>query len=72
MNLENKTVSITSLSVNTYPPESKANVTVSEAVAEGIFKTIGVFDITFDEAFPSIGDPALLNAVYEKLLLIPD
>ncbi len=72
MNLENKNISVTALSVSTYPPESKATVAVTEEVLEGIFKTIGTFEIKIDQAYHSMSDPALLNEIHERLVLIPD
>jgi len=71
MNLENKIVNVVSLSVVTYPPEARVTINVSEEIMEGVFKTIGTYDMKFDILFHSASDPALLNLIYEKLAQLP-
>lgn len=72
MNLENKTINVEMMSVTSYPPETTVIVNISEEILEGVFRHIGKYSIKFDQIFHSSSDPALLQMVNEKLLLIPD
>jgi hypothetical protein len=72
MNLTNRQVTITTLETNTFPSKTIANVTITETIAEGVYKQVASYRLEFDEAYTSLSDPALLNAVQEKLLEIPE
>lgn len=72
MNLDNRAVLITALSSTTFPPETNVEVKVTEEVIPGIHKVIGLFNLNFLEVYSSLEDAALLSAVHDKLMLIPD
>lgn len=71
MDLTNKQVSIPTIEVNTFPERTIAHVIITETIAEGIYKQVGAYKLEFDIAYTSTSDPALLNAVQQKLLDIP-
>jgi len=71
MNLENKILNITGLSVSTYPLSTTVNINISEEIFSGIFKILDSYVLTFDTMYNSTGDPALLAAINEKLAILP-
>lgn len=72
MNLTNKQVQVTALSVTSFPPETTAKVEIREEVIPGVYKNIGTYNIKFDVAYTGTDEPALLAAINEKLLAIPE
>jgi hypothetical protein len=72
MNLQNKNVTIESLSVNSYPPESTVKVAVSEELLPGVFKNLGTYTLKFEMVFNSFNDPNLLAVVADMLEQLPD
>jgi hypothetical protein len=71
MDLTNKIVTISFMSVNGYPAETNTKVAVTEEVAQGVFKTLDTYDIKFEQIYQGPEDPALLAAINEKLLALP-
>jgi len=71
MDLSDKQITISMLAINSFPPQTKATVSVNKEVLEGVFQTIGSYELVFNETFGSIADPALQQAIYDKLSLIP-
>lgn len=70
MNLSNKTVTIETLTVVSYPPESSVKVSVSEEVLPGVFKSVGQYVLKFEAIFSGFDDPNLLsnvNVILEQL-----
>jgi len=72
MDLTNKQVTVTSMTVNMNPPETTVQVNITKEVAPGIFQTVSNFNIKFEHAYNSMSDTDLLAAISEKLALIPD
>jgi hypothetical protein len=72
MDLTNKQVHVSTLTVSTFPPETTAKVEVREEVIPGVFKNIGTYNIKFNVAYTGTDEPALLAAINEKLLEIPE
>jgi hypothetical protein len=71
MNLENKILNITGLSVSTYPVSTTVDINISEEIGAGIFKVLNSYVLKFDTSYNSTGDPALLAAINEKLAILP-
>ena len=71
MDLTNKIVNITYMSVNSYPPETTTKVTISQEILPGVFKTLDIYDLKFDQVYQGTSDAALLAAINEKLTAIP-
>lgn len=71
MNLSNKTVTIETLTVVSYPPESNVKVNISEEVLPGIFKSVGQYVLKFDAIFTGFDDPNLLSSVNTLLEQLP-
>jgi hypothetical protein len=72
MILQNKTVTIESLVVVSYPPESSVKVSLTEEVLPGVFKHVGTYTLKFEMIFNGFDDPNLLSVVNEMLLQLPD
>jgi hypothetical protein len=72
MNLDNKQVTIQSMSVQTYPPVTTVKVAVTEETLPDVFKVVASFDIRFEQIFTVIDDANLLALINEKLRLISD
>ena len=72
MDLSNKAVIITALSSTTFPASTNVEVRVSEEVIPGVHKVTGVYSLNFQEVYSGLEEPALLAAVYDQLMLIPD
>jgi hypothetical protein len=72
MNLTNKQITITTLEINSFPVKTTATVVITEMIAEGVYKQVNSFKMEFDTSYTSLDDPALLNAIQEKLLEIPE
>lgn len=72
MDLTNKVITIESLSVNSYPPESTAKVQVTQEIAPNIFKEIGTYNLKFEVVFTGFDDPGLMSLVNQALTSIPD
>ena len=72
MDLTNKQVHVSALSVTTFPPETIARVDVRQEVIPGVYKNLGTYNIKFDAAFTGTDEPALLAAINEKLQQIPE
>jgi len=72
MNLTNKQIKITAMSVSSFPPSTTATVQVSQEVVTGVSVVLGTYSINFDSAYTNLDDPALLSAIADKLALIPD
>lgn len=71
MDLSNKIVSIDSMTVVGYPPESTVKVNISEEVIPGVFQQTGHYMLKFEAVFNGFDDPALLALINEKLLQLP-
>lgn len=71
MNLENKIVTLQTISSTTYPPETKVTVSVKEEISDGVYVVKAYYDITFDKLY-NFNDPGLLSAVNEKLSALPE
>lgn len=71
MNLANKNVSVVYMSVDSFPNKTTVKVNISEQIAEGVFKQLDTYDLTFDKLYQSPSDPALISAIYEKLSALP-
>lgn len=72
MDLSNKAVVITMLSSTTFPPSTNVEVRVSEEIIPGVHKVTGVYSLNFQDLYSGLEEPALLAAVHEQLMLIPD
>lgn len=72
MDLTNKTITITYMSVTTFPEETTVKVVVSKEILPGVFKTLDTYDLSFERIYQNTSDPALLVAIREKLTEIPD
>jgi hypothetical protein len=72
MNLTNKQITVTTMETNAFPEKTTATVVITTMIAEGIYKQLDTFKMEFDVAYNSLVDPAMLNAIQEKLLEIPE
>lgn len=72
MDLTNKVITIESLSVNSYPPESTAKVQVTQEIAPNVFKEIGTYNLKFEVVFTGFDDPGLMALINQVLTGIPD
>lgn len=72
MNLDNRQVTIQSMSVLTYPPVTTVKVVVTEEPIPDVFKVVGNFEVRFEQIFTVIDDANLLALINEKLRLIPE
>lgn len=72
MDLSNKAVIITMLSSTTFPPSTNVEVRVSEEVLPNIHKVVGVYSLNFQDLYSGLEEPALLAAVHDQLMLIPE
>lgn len=71
MDLSNKIVTVAYMSVDSYPNQTTVRVNITQQVAEGIFKQLDSYELTFDKLYQSPSDPALISAIYEKLATLP-
>ena len=71
MDLTNKIVTIVFMSSNSIPNETVVKVAITHEIAEGVFKQLDTYDLTFDKIYQSTNDPALLSAINEKLASLP-
>lgn len=71
MDLTNKIVNVVALSMTTFPPTTAVKITLTQEVAEGVFKQVDSYDLKFDQGFQATDDPALLAAINEKLAALP-
>jgi hypothetical protein len=71
MNLTNKILNITGLSMTTYPVSTTVELNISEELFPGVFKILNSYVLKFDTAYNSTSDPALLAAINEKLAILP-
>lgn len=71
MDLNNKTITIAYMSVNSIPNETVVRVNITQEVAEGVFKTLDTYELRFDKIYQTPSDPELLSAVNEKLIALP-
>lgn len=72
MDLTNKIITILSMSIVTFPPETTVKVEITQEILPGIFKALATYDLKFEQVYQNTSDPALLVAINEKLALIPD
>jgi hypothetical protein len=72
MNLTNKIITISYMSVITYPEETTVKVVLSQEILPGVFKTLDTFDLKFEAVYQNTSDPALLAAINDKLSQIPE
>ena len=71
MDLTNKTITVSFMSVNSFPAETTVKVVISQEIVEGVFKTLDTYDLKFPQIFSSPDDAALLAAINEKLTSLP-
>lgn len=71
MNLENKIITVSFMSVTGYPAETVAKVVITEEIMSGVYKTLDTYDLKFEQVYQSPDDPALLAAINEKLAELP-
>ena len=72
MDLTNKQVSINTMSVSTFPPETTVKVEVRQALTDSVYKTLGTYEIKFPMVYMGSDQAALMAAIYEKLAEIPE
>lgn len=72
MDMTNRQISINRLSVNNIERQTILQVSVTEEVAEGIQRQIGVYDFKINKTFSGIADPQLIPAINEVLASIPE
>ena len=72
MNIDNYEISILRFAANNVERTSLAQVALTEEVAEGIIRQVGIYDLALARAFTSVGDQQLLLAIREKLESIPE
>jgi len=72
MDITNKIITISYMSVTTFPEETVVKVVVSKEILPGVFKTLDTYDLNFDKLYQNTSDPALLVAINEKLAEIPE
>lgn len=70
MDLSNKIITVTFISVNTFPEETTAKIAISQEVVPGVFKTLDTFDLKYPVVYKGPEDPALLAAINETLSAI--
>lgn len=71
MDLANKIVTVVYMSTNSMPHETTVRVSISQEVAEGVFKQLDTYELKFDVLYQSPSDPEMLSAVNEKLAALP-
>jgi hypothetical protein len=71
MDLSNKIVTIVYMSTNSLPHETTVRVSITQEIAEGVFKQLDTYELKFDRIYQSPSDPALLSSVNEKLTALP-
>lgn len=71
MDLSNKTITIDSMAVTTFPPETTVKVSVSSEVLPGMFQVIGQYNFKLEILFSGFDDPNLLEAIRVMLEQLP-
>lgn len=71
MDLTNKIITVSFMSVSAYPVETTVKVVISQEIMPLVFKTLDTYDLKFEAQYQSPSDPALLAAINEKLLELP-
>lgn len=67
MDLSNKILTVTFITVTTFPEETTVKVTLSQELVPGVFKTTDTFDLKYPVVYKGPEDPALLAAINETL-----
>lgn len=67
----NKIITVVYMSVNSFPAETTVKVSVSEQVAEGVFRQLDSYDLKFEKIYMATDDPQLLADINEKLAALP-
>lgn len=72
MDLSNKLIVINTITTTSYPPNTDVEVRVSEELAPGVHRVVGVYSLNFPEVYSGLEHPALMSAVAEVLEGIPE
>jgi hypothetical protein len=72
MNIDNYDISVLRFAANNVERSSIAQVALTETIAEGIVRQVGIYDLSLSRAFTSVTDPQLLLAIQERLESIPE
>lgn len=70
MELENKEVKITYLSISMQPQKTVVRVSVLTVISANVSQIDGTYEISFDRMFMTSDDPELMQLIREKLALI--
>jgi hypothetical protein len=71
MDLSNKVITISYMSVNSFPAETTVKVNITQEVMPGIFKQLDTYDLIIEKSYMATDDPQLLADINEKLSALP-
>jgi hypothetical protein len=73
MDLSNKNIDIDFMSSNFVEGTTTLTVSLTQEIAEGVRKTLGTYKLDFwGDAYTSMNDPKLIEALKEKLESLPE
>lgn len=72
MNLTNKNITVISLAVSTFPPETRVKVEVTQKLTDTIYKTLGVYELLIPQVFMGPEEAGLLAEIHSQLSELPE